>query len=98
MKIYELFLIVVFVCEMVIVIGFPLYICMTSDNNCTTIFKELNEWFFELFYNKNLFGKILSCLAIIIFLPGILMTLIFNILFYIIALFKWIWDLGNKNN
>ena len=95
MKIYELFLIVVFVCEMVIVIGFPLYICMTSDN-CTTISKELKKWVSELFYNKNLFGKTLSCLAIIIFLPGILMTLIFNILFYIIALFKWIWDLGNK--
>lgn len=96
MKTSELFLMLVIIFEMCTTIGFPVYILITSDDNCTTIFKELKEWISEIFYHKNLFGKILSCLVIIVFMPGIIMALGFNILLYVIMLFRWIWNLGNK--
>lgn len=96
MKISELFLMLIITFEMCTTIVFLLYIVVKSNDNCTTIYKELKEWISEIFYHKNLFGKILSCLVIIVFMPGIIMALSFNILSYIIMLFRWIWNLGNK--
>lgn len=96
MKISELFLMLIIIFETCTTIVFSLYILVKSDDSCITIYKELNEWISEIFYHKNLFGKILSCLVIIVFIPGIIMALSFNILLYITMLFRWIWNLGNK--
>lgn len=56
----------------------------------------LKEFIETLFFERNLFGKIQSTFILIICIPSMIVTLIFQVLLWIIKLFIYIWRLGYK--
>lgn len=78
-----------------IIFMFSMLLNVDSD---TTPLKVLINWICKMYNNKNIFGKILSTLIIIIFLPGCVLLLVAEITVIIFVLFYILWDLGKKKN
>lgn len=96
MKTLDLFLNAVFLIESIVMLGFPCHIIFQSLNDKMGIWQTLKEWIRELFYEKNIFGRILCCLALIVLLPGIVIILILQMLLFLAAFCVFVWSLGDK--
>lgn len=93
---------VLFVVEMAFLLSFIGYVFSNIDyyDSSIVIFKTLTELLADLFYDRNLFGKILSCLVFVILMPSIIIVLlcqcVISIVVFFVWILTWIWDLGDK--
>lgn len=71
------------------------FVIFTLNDNDNSLI-GLKEFIETLFFERNLFGKIQSTFILIICIPSMIVTLIFQVLLWIIKLFIYIWRLGYK--
>lgn len=68
-----------------------------DDNNPKTgSLIALKDFVQELFWERNIFGIVLSVIIFIIAIPAMLLVLTVQIFFWIGCLISYIWNLGNK--
>ena len=82
--------------EIIVNIIFVVHLDIGIDDS--TPHKALKKWFEKLFHNRNIFGKILSSLIVILFIPGIIIGYLMELIIIIGAVCLIIWDLGKKRD
>lgn len=83
---------------LILSIFFTLFLAMQSDSESKTIancFKELVE---ELFYDRNIFGIIVSSFVCILFIPTGIFIVLISVVYLIGKIICGIWHLGDKKN
>ena len=69
----------------------------TNDNFKTGALIGIKEFFYEVFYNRNIFGVFLSSMFLILVIPAVILILITQIITWLIMILGCIYNLGNKN-
>ena len=94
-------IIIIVLCIIYLVLNlFALFgILLQADNDFKTVaLIGIKEFVGELFYNRNIFGIFLSSMFLILVIPAIVLVLAVQIVFWIVMILGYIYNLGNKKD
>lgn len=89
-------IVLLIIAELIITLFIGLYIACKADNENIYILNSLKNFVVEMFKDRNIFGKIISCFMFTLSIPGMLFILLMVIADIITKCFIKIWKLGNR--